>query len=800
MFTVFLKARQKKPEQKGDERNIGSERPMRSASRKLILPLFVSLRLFGQPDTGELRLTVKDSSGLPVESQAEISSEANQYRRVFDSDGDGRIVAKRLPYGLYLVKVTHAGLSPASQLVDIHSAIPKLLDVVLAVEQVQSSVTVTDSQTLIDTGDTSSAQRIGSSTIEDRLTSMPGRSIAELVNQEPGWLFEANGILHPRAEEYQVQYVVDGLPLTENRSVAFVPDFDAGNVQEMSVYTAGFPAEYGRKLGGVVEVETQRDKRPGFHGKAVESGGSFDTAGSYLEGQYGWGLNTLTMSGSATTTDRYLDPPVLQNYTNHGTLVDFMGHYERDLTDKDRIGIVIRREQSRFLVPDEIVQEQAGQRQDRDSFETAAQFSYSHIFSSNVLGDFHAMTRDLTAGLWSNDLATPMIASQDRGYHEEYVKGTISVHAGINEFKFGVESDYASIEEALSYLITNPALFDPDTPASFNFYGHAADREQGVFGQDELHWKNLTLSAGIRFDHYDLLVNQVGWSPRVGIAYYWPWAKIVFRASYDRIFQTPPFENILVSSSPAVTSLSDQVLRLPVQPARGNYYQAGFGRGFLGKVKFNGNFFWRRYHNYPDDDLLLNTGVSFPITFALANIYGVEAKLDLPRWGPFSGYASWSNLRGNGYFPVTGGLFIGDDAAQAISATSGVFPVSQDQRNTVRARFRYDITSRIWTAMGGNYDSGLPIDFEGTYQEAEQQYGQAILNRVNFSNYRPRPLFSLNASLGIILSKSEKYPVRFQIDATNLTNEINVIDFAGLFSGTAIGPPRSVSARLQFSF
>jgi len=65
---------------------------------------------------------------------------------------------------------------------------------------------------------------------------------------------------------------------------------------------------------------------------------------------------------------------------------------------------------------------------------------------------------------------------------------------------------------------------------------------------------------------------------------------------------------------------------------------------------------------------------------------------------------------------------------------------------------------------------------------------------------RPRPLWSLNASAGVILRKSEKYPVRFQIDGTNLTDSLNVVDFAGLFSGTAIGIGRSVNARLQFGF
>ena len=767
---------------------------------KLVLISALAVLALAQVNTGELRLSVKDSSGLPIQAQVEVSSQANQYDRMFDSDAEGRIIVKRLPFGRYLVTVSHSGLAPASQLVDVQSALPKELEVVLAVQSVNASVTVTSESTLVDTTNAASIDRIGGAALQDRLMAMPGRSMGDLVNQEPGWLLEANGILHPRGEEYQTQYVIDGLPVTDNRSAAYVPDFDADDVQEMSLLTAGFPAEYGRKLGGVIEVETQRDTRHGFHGKAVLSGGSFDTAGGYLEGQYGWNTNTLTLSGSATTTDHYLDPPVLQNYTNHGTLSNWMAHYERDLTDKDRIGIVLRRVQSKFLVPNEIIQQEAGQRQDRDSFESAAQFSYTHIFSSNILGDFRAMTRDLTAGFWSNDLSTPMIASQDRGYHEAYVKGTVSVHAGHHEFKTGVESDYASIEEALSYVITDPSQFTPDTPLAFNFYGHAPDREQGVFAQDQMHWSNFTISAGIRFDHYDLLVNQTAWSPRVGVAYYWPRVKIVFRASYDRIFQTPAFENLLLSSSDQVTSLSSQVLRLPVQPSRGDYYQTGFGRGFFGHIQVRGNFYWRHYRNYPDDDLLLNTGVSFPIAFALADIYGAEAKLEVTRWGRFSGSASYSNMRGNGYFPVTGGLFLGDDAVQAISATSGVFPVSQDQRNTVRARVRYELTSRVWVAAGGTYDSGLPIDFDGTYAEAAQEYGQAILNRINFSDFRPRPLFSLNVSLGIILSKSEKHPMRFQIDGTNLTNEINVIDFAGLFSGTAIGPPRSVNARLQFGF
>ncbi len=39
-----------------------------------------------------------------------------------------------------------------------------------------------------------------------------------------------------------------------------------------------------------------------------------------------------------------------------------------------------------------------------------------------------------------------------------------------------------------------------------------------------------------------------------------------------------------------------------------------------------------------------------------------------------------------------------------------------------------------------------------------------------------------------------------QLEANNLTNRVNVLNFASLFSGTAVAPPRSVSARLKVAF
>ena len=182
--------------------------------------------------------------------------------------------------------------------------------------------------------------------------------------------------------------------LTDNRSPSFGPEIEADDVQSMSVYTAGIPAEYGRKMGGVVEMVTSKDSRHGLHGEAAFAGGSFATADGYLLTQYGWGKNALGASAEGAMTDRYLNPPVLQNYTNNGTTGDFGISFDRDFTNHDRLHFSVRHELSRFLVPNEQVQQAAGQRQDRNNFETMGVASYQHLFSPNVVGDFRGMVRD----------------------------------------------------------------------------------------------------------------------------------------------------------------------------------------------------------------------------------------------------------------------------------------------------------------------------------------------------------------------------------------------------------------------
>jgi hypothetical protein len=226
----------------------------------------------------------------------------------------------------------------------------------------------------------------------------------------------------------------------------------------------------------------------------------------------------------------------------------------------------------------------------------------------------------------------------------------------------------------------------------------------------------------------------------------------------------------------------------------------GATKSFLSQFRFDANYFRRYVNNYADDDQILSTAVSFPIAFRKAVIYGAEGKLELPHWNRFSGFLSYSYIVGNAWFPVTGGLFVGSDAVNATTQLTGHFPDSQDQRNTVRGRIRYQLASHCWLGSGFEYGSGLPFEFTGTYEQALIDYGQQVVDRINFADGRIKPTLSLDLSGGADLYKKEQRSLRLQADVENLNNRLNVIDFGGLFSGNAIGPPRSYALRLAATF
>jgi hypothetical protein len=762
------------------------------------LALVVALGQFGQANTGELRVTVTDSTGAALPGPVEVVSQAHEFRQQVTTDSGGVAVVRRLPFGSYRVGVSRSGFADVSQIVEVRSALPTEYHVTMTLSSVQAQMTVSADTTLLDPHQPTLVHRIGTDTLQQRTTALPGRVLPDLVNTQPGWLLEANGILHPRGSEYQTQYVVDGLPMTDNRSPVFAPEPGADDVHAMTIMTGGYPAEYGRKLGGVIEVVTEASARRGFGSSVSASLGSFNTGSGEAIVEHGGEKSTISLTAAAAMTDRYLDPPVEENFTNHGSMASASMRFERDVTSSSRLGVILRHGSSQFLVPNEHIQQEAGQRLDRTSLENGAQFSIQRIFSSTMVGDIRGMVREVSAKLWSNAQSTPIAASQDRGFREFYLNGSVAGHRGVHEWKAGADLSLGAVREDFAYTITDDNDFDPDVPRDFTFADRRDDREQSLFVQDQIRKGPWTVNAGLRWDHYSLVVDDNAFSPRLAIAWSLPEKNLVLRASYDRAFQTPAIENLLLASTDDFARLGAETARLPVPTSHGDFFEAGLSKAITRRARLDVAAYNRRMTDVADDDLLLNTGVSFPIAFRRANIYGAETKIELREWRKVSASVGYSYMHGVGELPVTGGLFLGEKDIEQLESTEQ-FRLTQDQRHTIRGRAAYQFSPSGWVAVSGSYGSGLPFeDFDGTPEEGAEQFGQRVVDRVNFDSGRVRPNASLDVAGGITLAKSAKHAIRVQAEIRNLTNRFDVINFAGLFSGTALAAPRSVSVRLRW--
>ncbi len=169
-----------------------------------------------QRDRGELQVEVRDPQGRGTAAAGQLVSESNQVRKEFAIGADGNFVVPELPFGVYRLSVTAEGFAIWSGLVEVRNGLPVRVVVVLEMAAVSAKIEVTDAATLLDPSENGTIYSVSGESLREHSSAKAGRELSDAANEQPGWLYESNGALHPRGSEYQVQYVVDGIPLTQN--------------------------------------------------------------------------------------------------------------------------------------------------------------------------------------------------------------------------------------------------------------------------------------------------------------------------------------------------------------------------------------------------------------------------------------------------------------------------------------------------------------------------------------------------------------------------------------------------------
>jgi len=782
--------------------------------------------VFAQARIGSVQGVVKDPGGALVpNAQITVTQPVTGYRQTTQTDAQGSFKLVNLPFNTYKVRAEATGFQPAEESIDLESTVPLNVELSLSLEQTTAAVTVTtETGAMIEPDRTSSDTDIGQTILERPIGAAPSRAIESIVASTPGFVTDDNGRMHPRGSESQVQYVVDGVPITDNLSAIFSTSLDARTLRTVEVLTGGIPAEFGDKLAGVINVNTRSGLEGPTQGGISFSGGSFSTGETAVDfSTHTKKLGFLT-NLSASTSQRYLDPPTLDNFHNFGRTGKGFFRLDYQFDANNSLRGVFNFGGSNFEVPNRFNQEVAGQDQRQRLRDNSQNISFQHIFSANTVAQFSFFHRQNNAQLISNTLSTPVVANQDRTLQNYGAIGSLALTRRSHNIKLGGQVTITPVDEHFNFYPTEqfPDLVDeegnvfPNPVNNFNaanpfvFNQSKTGRTLSAYVQDRFTaFKNLTLDLGVRYDNYKLLIGEQQLSPRLGLAYFIPKTKTTLRASYNRLFQPPPAENLLLASSSAAAALSPiAVLQgittvQPILPDKQNAFEAGAQQLLSQFFRLNLTVYQKRIENFSDKDQFFETGVIFPIAISSGRVTGEELRLESTDIHGFHTFVSYANSRAFGVTPITGGLFLGEDP-QDLFLHGLKFANDHDQRNEAQFQVSYNHRpSGLYASFSGRYDSGVPVDIEPGTTLADfvaQGFDPRLFDKIDFQRGRVRPRTILDLSVGADLMQKERVSMNVQFDVQNLTNELFLYNFESVFSGTHVGYPRLFSGRLSLRF
>ncbi len=744
---------------------------------------------------------------------------------------DGSFSFRNVPFNPYDLRVEVQGFAPVSESVDVHTTVPVETTITLKVVALSEAISVTAEQPAaqLETDSSMSHVDVDKSYIQKAPAAVASRAMEQIITATPGFSKDENGRFHFQGAHSQSEYVVDGQTIADQTGVTFSNSIDPGIAQGIEIIYGNVPAEFGEKIGAVINLTTKSGLGLGSPKSEAYVGGSkFST----FEGGASVGAGSQTfgyfVSVNGSKSDRFLDPVNFDNLHNHGNT--FRGFVRLDGSTPDSTNAV------RFTalvgethrdVPNAYSQQAAGQDERVRTADQNLNVGWQSIFSKSSLLEVVAFGRFSKFRLTPSPNDTPVIVDSNRTLNNYGVSPSFTWTNAQNEFKVGVNVKRYPIREHFSFAITDPTLNDPTMDgynpnlapfdltrggSSFVFDGRRTGSYDAAYLQDNVKWNNLTADLGFRYDHNTLPVTDSAFEPRLGLAYYIPSSRTVFRASYNRVLYTPEYENILFSTSAAARALVPPEVQasnqlgggeLLVHSERQNVIDVGVQQGIGSRVRVDADYWRRRSHFAGDQDQFQNTGIVFPLAFKAGRLDGWNFRADLSQTAGFRGFLSLGHTHAEYVPPLTGGLFL--DAGALDSLSSGPFLIDHDEKLQSQLGLIYDIgKSGYWVGTNVRYDSGLvtgadPVSLATDPDNAFAIPYIAVHSGTDLDPNRVKPRTIVDLSLGADLQQYH-VPLSIQADLLNATNKKGVYNILSTFGGTHVIPPLMVALRVKYAY
>ena len=363
------------------------------------------------------------------------------------------------------------------------------------------------------------------------------------------------------------------------------------------------------------------------------------------------------VSGTGERSNRFLDPIDPDNLHNQGNTWALRASTVWRPGSRDTLVARAGYGQSRFDVPNDAEQDQAGQDQRQGNDDAHVSASWLRALTTATSTEVALYGRWTGADLWGSAFDTPLRTDAARELARAGLLAQVTHERGRHRLAAGLEAAALELDEQFSFAVTDAeaaqeadlseAALQFTTDAPFRFSDGVRRGQLSLFLQDS--WRasdRLTLEGGLRFDSTRLLSPEQALSPRLGLAYRLSDSARV-RLSANRFFQPPQSEWLLLSASPEARALSpfaESGGGAPPQPERQWAFEAGLDAWLFDALRLDVALWRRQVTNFLDPNVFFGTTVIFPNSVACRPRHGRRrVRLELPpRREAFSGFLAYS--------------------------------------------------------------------------------------------------------------------------------------------------------------
>ena len=553
-----------------------------------VVAVFLAETSSGQTtDTATIDGHVAEQAGRAVaDATVEIRQPGSAFHRSALTRVDGTFVIGQIPVAAgTILEVRRAGFQTRTEGPFVLRAGERArFDIVIAPEAVRSEVTVYGTTGGVQSNSSQLGVRLDAQRIQNtpllgnKLTSLPlldsavrpARGTGDIFLNDTLFVIDGGGRRQP-------DYRIDGATANDSwgRQSIFT-SLPVETVAEMTVLTYALSAEYGRSVGGVINVVT-RSGASRFTGGAtatyrpaeleakapvtnVEANDVLKLGNVYLSGPIAGSTYFLLDGQYADQTRRSgITSPLVgapSSYDGEYQDTDFFGKVDHDLSDGNRATLRFSSQVFHDTNP-------------QDAVGGLNQPSTARVFRRNTysgqLADSAVLTPDVfnEASLEANvgspitqfdpvDLSTqyvrPGVSTEGTSQsallsnHEVQILDTVTLSSGNHSFKFGGDAIRVSaggnskefggpftlgqftFATGISPSIPTSQLSINDVTKYVQGFGNAAYEADetlwSLFAQDDLRLlPDLTLNVGIRYDRQTLTDATTDFSPRLGFAW-----------------------------------------------------------------------------------------------------------------------------------------------------------------------------------------------------------------------------------------------------------------------------------------